>query len=289
MYQISPQEQQRLHNELLVVLGSPPSNVLKDKNYLLQDPREVERSRKSLKPLESQATAQSEKSGFDSIFGEGKNRARFGEITGEASRGLLSKVYALLAFSVATTVGGGVLGYRLDPGWFWLFAPLSLVLVLAISKLRECEGWNVALLYSFSVVEGLMLGPVIAAYVGAGMLSVVVEAGVAIVVVTAAMSAIGLGVKRDLSVWGAFLFSALIGLISIMLVSLFLANSFVSIVASSAGVGLFSLFLVYDVNRIRNTPDTMANAVVICLDLYLDILNLFLQLLRLLAELSNDD
>ncbi len=190
---------------------------------------------------------------------------------------------------MATTLGGGVLGYRLDPGWFWLFAPLSLVLVLAISKLRECEGWNVALLYSFSFVQGLMLGPVIAAYVGAGMLPIVVEAGVATVMVTAAMSAIGLNVKRDLSVWGTFLFSALIGLVGIMIVNLFLAASFVSIVASSAAVGLFSLFLIYDTNRIRSTPDTMANAVVICLDLYLDILNLFLNLLRLLAELEDDD
>ncbi len=226
---------------------------------------------------------------FDAVFGARKYRTRFGEFAAEASTGLLSKVYAILAFSVATTVGGVVLGSRLNPLWLWILVPLSIVILVAIDKPRKRKGWNVALLYSFSFVEGLMLGPIIAALVGHGMLTVVVEAGVATVVVTTTMSAIGLAVKSAPSVWRRYILSALLGLIAIMIVNLFLGGSFVSVVASSVGVGLFSLFLVYDANRIRNTPDTMVNAVVISLEIFLDILNLFLCLLNVLAEAPDAD
>jgi FtsH-binding integral membrane protein len=103
------------------------------------------------------------------------------------------------------------------------------------------------------------------------------------------MSFIGLTVKQDLTVLGSFLYTALIGLVGVFIANIFIGQSIISLVASAFAVGLFSLFLIFDTNRIRRTPDTMGNAVMITLDIYLDIVNLFLNLLNLLAELSGDD
>ncbi len=55
-----------------------------------------------------------------------------------------------------------------------------------------------------------------------------------------------------------------------------------SLVIGWAGALLFSILLVVDVNRTKYAADTMGNAVVITLGIYLDIINLFLSVLRIL-------
>jgi FtsH-binding integral membrane protein len=227
--------------------------------------------------------------GFRGRFSERDSRAQFGTITNEVPRSLLAKVYALLAFSLAATAAGGLLGYRLDPVWVFLTLPVALGLIFLIDRLREVDGWNVVLLYTFCLLNGLLIGAVLAGFVGAGMTDIVLQAGVATVAVTVAMSFIGLTVKQDLTVWGSFLYTALIGLVGAFIANIFIGQSIISLVASAFAVGVFSLFLIFDTNRIRRTPDTMGNAVMITLDIYLDIVNLFLNLLNLLAELSEDD
>jgi FtsH-binding integral membrane protein len=52
-------------------------------------------------------------------------------------------------------------------------------------------------------------------------------------------------------------------------------------------VALFSGFIVYDIQRIKFTEDTMSAAVMLTISIYLDILNLFLSLLHLLG--GSDD
>jgi FtsH-binding integral membrane protein len=209
-------------------------------------------------------------------------RARFGTITGELSTGLLGKVFGLLAFSMAFAAAGGVVGYRLDPVWIMPMFLVELGLIFAVQGLREREGVNFVLLYAFAFVSGVTLGPILAAYVGAGLGTVVLEAAAVTGAMTVGLSAYALTTKRSLLGLQPFLFMALLGLIVAMLVNIFVGGTVMYTMLSWGGALLFSLLLVVDVQRAKYAPDTMGNAVVLTLGIYLDIVNLFLFVLRIL-------
>ena len=106
------------------------------------------------------------------------------------------------------------------------------------------------------------------------------------------LSLYGYTTKRDLSAFGTFLVMGLIGLIIAMVVNIFLQSSTVTWVISLVGVGLFTALTAYDVQRIQSGAiaaqlGSMEKAAVIgALQLYLDFINLFLFMLRLLGGRS---
>ncbi len=199
------------------------------------------------------------------------------------SAGLLGKVFGLLAFSLVFATVGGAVGSQLDRG---LILPLIIVqfgLLFAVQGLREREGLNIVLLYAFAFVSGLTIGPIVASYVNAGLGGAVLQAAAVTGVMTAGLSTYALVTRRDLSGLRPFLFVGLIGLFVAMIVNFFVGGSVMYGVLSWAGAALFSVMLVFDVNRAKYAPDTMGNAVVITLGIYLDIVNLFLFVLRIIG------
>ncbi len=208
-------------------------------------------------------------------------RASFGTVSGELAGTLLGKVFALLAFSFAFAAVGGVIGAALGPGWMLPLLLLEFGLIFAVQGLRNREGINLVLLYAFAFVSGMTLGPIIMAYVGAGLGGVVLQAGMTTGVMTVGLSAYALTTKRDLSGLGPYLFMGLLGLVGAMILNIFVGGTMLSGLISWIGAGLFSVLLVFEVNRTRYVEDTMGNAVVITLAIYLDIINLFLFLLRI--------
>jgi FtsH-binding integral membrane protein len=208
-------------------------------------------------------------------------RASFGTVTGELTGTLLGKVFGLLAFSLAFAAVGGLVGSQLGSSWMLPLIIVEFGLIFAVQGLRNREGINFVLLYAFAFVSGMTLGPILAAYVSAGMGTVVLEAAGTTGAMTVGLSIYALGTKRDLSGLQPYLFMGLIGLVGAMLLNMFVGGSALSGVLSWGGALLFSVLLVFEVNRIRYVPDTMGNAVVITLSIYLDILNLFLFLLRI--------
>ena len=99
---------------------------------------------------------------------------------------------------------------------------------------------------------------------------------------TVGLSAYALTTKRDLSGLQPYLFMALLGLIVASLVNIFVGGTVIYTILSWGGAMLFSVLLIFDVNRARYATDTMGNAVVLTLGIYLDIVNLFLFVLRIL-------
>lgn len=220
---------------------------------------------------------------MSSLPPEGLQRARFGTATGELASGLLAKVFGLLAFSFAASAVGGLVGYRLSPSWFLPLLVVEFGLIFAVQRMREREGWNVALLYTFTFVSGMTLGPIIAAYAGAGLGLVVLQAAGVTAAMTVGLSLYALGTKRDLSGLQTYLFIGVLGLIVASVANIWVGGSALYALLSWGGALLFSVMLVFDVNRTRRTADTMGNAVVITLGIYLDIVNLFLFILRILS------
>ena len=205
------------------------------------------------------------------------------------SGGLLGKVFGLVAFSLVFAAIGGLVGARYAQGWILPLVLLELGLIVAVNVLRNKEGWNLALLYAFTFVSGMTLGPLIAVYAGAGLGYIVVEAAVITGAMTAALGGYALTTRRDFSGLAPYLFVGLIGLIVAGVVNIFVGGGLMSFVIGWVGAGLFSLMLVFDVQRAKSAEDTMGNAVVITLSIYLDIINLFMSILRILSYLQGGD
>jgi uncharacterized protein len=222
-------------------------------------------------------------------IGRRMDRSNFGQSTRELPRRMLSTVYGLLAFAMAFTAVGVVAGYRMGMDSLWLLVFANLGLIFAIVAWREVERLNLVLLYSFSASTGLLLGPVIAELANVGMLGLVVQAALATSVITGCLFVIGLRIEQDLYAWQPYLFAALLAFVVVQAVNLFLFNTPIDqLLIGFGGVVLFSSYLIFDVNRIHHVENTMGNAVMICLDIYLDILNLFLNLLQILVEIVRE-
>lgn len=203
--------------------------------------------------------------------------------TGQLSSGLLSKVFGLVAFSLAFAVAGGVVGAQLGPGWMWPLLIGQIALIFAVQGLREKEGLNLVLLYGFTFVSGMTAGMIVDAYVGAGLGSIVLQAVAITGVMTLGLSAYAVVTKRDFSGLAPYLFMGLLGLVVAGLIGIFVGGGMFQVMLGWAGAILFSLMLVFDVQRAKYLPDTMGNAVVIALGIYLDIINIFFSILRILG------
>ncbi|MGC3999489.1 MAG: Bax inhibitor-1/YccA family protein [Anaeromyxobacter sp.] len=104
----------------------------------------------------------------------------------------------------------------------------------------------------------------------------------------AAMSVFGTVTRRDLSGWSTFLFMGLIGIVIASVVNIFLRSDMVGFVVSCAMVVVFTGLTAYDTQKLRAFAragnGTASLAVNGALSLYLDFINLFLAILRLLGD-----
>jgi FtsH-binding integral membrane protein len=111
---------------------------------------------------------------------------------------------------------------------------------------------------------------------------VVFNAAATTAAVTLAAGAYGYTTKRDLSGLGGVLFVGLIGVLVASLVGLFVQLPWLYIGISAVAAVLFTGFLVYDLNRVARTRGASeGTAILLAVSVYLDVLNLFLALLRL--------
>lgn len=110
-------------------------------------------------------------------------------------------------------------------------------------------------------------------------------------VVFGSMVVVGRTTDLDLTKMGSILLMALIGLIVAMVVNIFIANSVAELIISIAGVIIFTGLTAYDAQKIQQMAyshsGTSSIAVYGALILYLDFINLFLFLLRLLSALRD--
>ncbi|HEV2641276.1 MAG TPA: Bax inhibitor-1 family protein, partial [Candidatus Elarobacter sp.] len=92
--------------------------------------------------------------------------------------------------------------------------------------------------------------------------------------------------RRDFSAWYSFLFTGLFVLIGTMFFNIFFHNETASLWIAAVTVFLFSGLLIFDTWRLRNVygPDEYVPAAV---NIYLDLLNLFLALIRILGGRRN--
>ncbi len=107
-----------------------------------------------------------------------------------------------------------------------------------------------------------------------------------------AMSLYGYTTKKDLTSWGSFLFMGLIGIIIASVVNMFMQSNMMHMIITYAGVLIFVGLTAYDTQKIKEmnilgnegTDEDTKEAIRGALTLYLDFINLFLMLLRLMGD-----
>ena len=146
------------------------------------------------------------------------------------------------------------------------------------------------LFLAYSVLNGVTLSVILLIYTATSVATTFfIAAGM-----FAAMAVYGTVTKRDLRGFGSFLFMGLIGMIIASVVNMYLGSSMMSWIISAVGVLVFTGLTAYDVQRISEIGASgimesgeaaiRKGAIMGALALYLDFINLFLSLLRLLGD-----
>lgn len=207
---------------------------------------------------------------------------------------VLRSTYLLLALSLIPTVIGAFVGTSMDFAWaaqhpvmFGLgsFA-VMMGLMFGVSAARN-SGLGVVLLLAFTLVMGLLLGPILQVALrlsnGGQIIGLAAGGTSAIFFVLAGIATTS---KRDFSFLGKFLMVGIVLLIIASLANLFFHIPAFALALSGVAVLLFSGFLLFDVSRIVNGGES--NYIMATLSIYLDIYNLFINLLNILMAVMGN-
>ncbi|MCY7386784.1 MAG: Bax inhibitor-1 family protein [Burkholderiales bacterium] len=211
-----------------------------------------------------------------------------------AQNRVLRNTYALLALSLVPTVFGAWLGIELKFSFlagspfiaFMLFLGIAFGFFYAIEKTKN-SGWGVAILLGFTFFMGLMLSRLLSSVLNlnnGGTLVATAAGGTALIFF--AMATLASTIKRDLSGMGKFLMMGVMLLIVAMLANIFLQIPALMLTIVVLAIGIFSALLLYDVNRIITGGET--NYISATLAIYLDVYNIFSNLLALLGFTNSD-
>jgi len=209
--------------------------------------------------------------------------------------------YGLFSFAATTDRSQGVLAlhgglwltqlgvtlYTTPLMWVVMLAPLAVVMFLSFGINRISAATAQLMFWVYSVLVGFSLSFIFVAYVGASIAQVFFITAAAF----AGLSLWGYTTKSDLTGFGSFLIMGVFGLVIAMVVNMFLHSGMMSWIVSIAGVGIFAGLTAYDTQKIKEIyyagdDGTLAakKSIMGALALYLDFLNMFLFLLRLMGN-----
>jgi modulator of FtsH protease len=201
---------------------------------------------------------------------------------------VLRNTYWLLALSLLPTVLGawigvatGITAYLGGGLGMIVFLAGAFGFMYAIEKTKD-SGAGVAVLLGFTFFMGLMLSRMIAYVLGfrnGGELIMTAFGGTAGVFVV--MASLSTTIKRDLEGLSKWLFVGVLVLLVGGIVNLFVGSSAFMLVLSTMAIGIFSVFLLVDLKRIVDGGET--NYISATLAIYLDLFNIFQNLLALLG------
>jgi len=206
---------------------------------------------------------------------------------------IYSKVYLWLFIGLLVTFLTGAytatnedaLAVIFSNGYYWIFALIELGLAIFLSarihKMQPTTAKISYLLYTF--FSGLTFASLFVVYK--------LESIILVFAVTAILflifAAFGRFTKIDLSKVGTYLIMMLIGIILCTIINLFLQNSTFDIIISAASVIIFLGFIAYDIQKIKRLNGYIAEdnlAIIGAFELYLDFINIFIDLLRLFGK-----
>ena len=216
-----------------------------------------------------------------------------GEVLAIRNR-VLRNTYWLLAISMIPTVLGAWLGVKMNFSLlsgspflgFMVFLAIAFGFFYAIQKTKN-SGWGVALLLGFTFFMGLMLSRLIGHVLGySNGASLIMTAFGGTASIFAVMATIATVSKRDFSGMGKWLFAGLLVIILAAVANIFLQIPGLYLAISVLAIAIFSAYILYDVQQIINGGET--NYITATLAIYLDVYNIFANLLSILGFLGGE-
>ncbi|XP_065674581.1 protein lifeguard 4 isoform X2 [Hydra vulgaris] len=200
--------------------------------------------------------------------------------------GFIRKVYGILSTQLFTTTLVGALFMYNDnikqfvqqsPNLllFGLIATIGLIIALGIK--RKDSPTNFYLLAAFTLIEAYTVGTIVTFYDQ----FIVLEAFGLTMAVVVALTIYTFQSKKDFSAWGAGLFAMLWIIVLAGFLQIFIRNEMFELILAVAGAILFAGFIVFDTHMMihKLSPEEYILAAI---NLYLDIINLFLEILKIL-------
>jgi uncharacterized protein len=170
-------------------------------------------------------------------------------------------------------------------GWIGLFAPLLLILVASVGAVKS---WSSSAMYAFYIIlTGTM---------GIGLSSVMMLHSVDLIkpLLVTIMAFASLGIwgyttKRDLTGLGSFCIMGLFGIIGVGILSMITGWHGADLITAIIGLGVFAGLTAYDTQKIKaqylqTRDDSASMAVMGAVGLYLDFVNMFLELVRIFSN-----
>jgi FtsH-binding integral membrane protein len=211
--------------------------------------------------------------------------------TGEERATLVRRTYSLVLVSVLVTIVGATFGLS-QPQLMQAVAQhpflaffASLAPLLMATRKKTDFPFNIGLVLLFNFVMGVIISPALFFY-GRQQPGLIGQAAVLTIGAFGILTLYAFVSRRDFSAWGSFLMVGLWVLIGTMFLNFFFQNQAVSLWLASVSVLLFSGLLVFDTWRLRNFygPDEYVGAAV---QIYLDLLNMFMAILRIMGNRRN--
>jgi uncharacterized protein len=197
----------------------------------------------------------------------------------------IAKLTVTFLAALAVATGGLYVGQWIPAAMHLPLAVLEIVLLLVMIFARSKKAVGYPLMYSFMLVSGATLYPLIGYYI-----SVIGADAVLKAFALAAFSFSGVAIyaaktKEDFSFLGGFLMLGAFALLGLLIIQWFIPFSNVGQMGIAAlGILIFLGFTIYDINRLARYGFTEADIPMIVVNIYLDFINLFIYVLRFFAS-----
>jgi len=207
---------------------------------------------------------------------------------------VLRNTYMMLGLTMIPTVIGAFIGISLNFSFLAEHPVIGTLGMLAVMfglfmgiAANRNNGLGVALLLGLTFLMGIMLGPILqtALQLRNGAQLVGMAAG-GTGIIFFSLAGIATVTRKDFSFLGNFLLIGLIMLVIASLANLFFQVPAASLAISAVAIMIFSGYILFDVSRIIHGGET--NYVMATLALYLDIYNIFVNLLNLLMAFTGE-
>lgn len=207
--------------------------------------------------------------------------------TGEERATLVRRTYTLVFFSILVTMVGATYGMSNASLMTQIIQHPFLTMIAAFVPLIAAQGartrfpLNIAMVMLFTFAMGVMISPVLF-MVRQTNPGVIAQAAGLTVGAFAILTLYAFVSRRDFSAWGSFFVVGLWVLIGTSLLNIFFHNATADLWLAGGTVLVFSGLLVFDTWRLRNVfgPE---DYVIAAVQIYLDLLNLFMGILRILG------
>jgi len=213
-------------------------------------------------------------------------------------RGFIKKVYSILSGQLLVTMA--IMGFFFiqpvrvysthNPWIFWVAFAASFACLIALScfeGVRRNFPGNLICLGVFTVVEGIMLGSVVATF---NVDEVMIALGITVILVFA-LTLFALQTKIDFTAMGGILMIAVLSLFLFGIFAAIFQDRITNIVYASLGAFIFSCYIVFDTQLMLGGKHKYAldpeEYIFASLNLYLDVINLFLFILSIIQNSRN--